>query len=167
MNTLFSCLCLTATLVMNCGCGPRPYNKRYYILDVERETEALRPNRELILEVRRFTIDAAFESKGLVYRKGEFEYESDFYNEFLTLEGNITALYGDFQDKSSPQAVMEIRVFLIAAKAPGESITLGKTYRASLDLKSERTEGLVEAFGRCLEKILSDLEEDLNEKLRA
>ncbi|MHC4207131.1 MAG: hypothetical protein ACYSTT_20955, partial [Planctomycetota bacterium] len=33
--------------------------------------------------VRRFTIASAFNSKSLIYRVGEFEYESDFYNEFL------------------------------------------------------------------------------------
>ena len=182
------------------GCGPKPYNKRYYVLDVKRKAEAARSSNEVILDVHRFTIDSAFDSKGLVYRKGEFEYESDFYNEFLispsamvtektrtwlsqsglfarvldkgsyvgsthTLEGNITALYGDLRSKSSPRAVMELRVFLIEDKAPKESIILGKTYSTSSGLESEGAEGLVEAFDRCLEKILTDLEKDLRAKL--
>ena len=154
-----SCFCLNmivASLVLS-GCGPKPYNKRYYVLDVKRKAEAARSSNEVILVVRRFTIDSAFDSKGLVYRKGEFEYESDFYNEFLispsamvtektrtwlsqsglfarvldkgsyvgsthTLEGNITALYGDLRSKSSPREVMELRVFLIAEKAPNPRI---------------------------------------------
>lgn len=197
-----SCLCLSvivASLLLS-GCGPKGYNKRYYVLDVKRKAEPAKSSNEVILDVHRFTIDSAFDSKGLVYRKSEFEYESDFYNEFLispsamvtektrtwlsqsglyarvldkgsyvgsthTLEGNITALYGDLRSKSSPRAVMELRVFLIAEKAPKESIILGKTYSTSSNLESEGTEGLVEAFDRCLEKILTDLEKDLRAKL--
>jgi cholesterol transport system auxiliary component len=82
-----------------------------------------------------------------------------------TLEGNITALYGDVRDRSSPAAVMEIRVFLIVNKAPRESIILGKTYRASSGLKTKSAEGLVEAFDNCLETILTDLQHDLEENL--
>jgi uncharacterized lipoprotein YmbA len=65
------------------GCGQQSYNKSFYILDTTRQGASHEPRRESILSVQRFTIDSAFESKGLVYRKSDFEYESDFYNEFL------------------------------------------------------------------------------------
>jgi cholesterol transport system auxiliary component len=190
---------IVASLVVS-GCGPKPYNKRYYVLDVEHKAETAKTDNKIILGVRRFTVDSAFDSKGLVYRKGEFEYEADFYNEFLiapatmvtekartwlsqsglfarvldkgsytepthTLEGNITALYGDFRNSSSPLAVMELRVFLIENKAQKESTILGKTYGASVGLKSQDAEGLIEAFDGCLGQILTELEKNLIEKL--
>ena len=191
-----------AFVAVLCGCGPQgaSYNKRYFILDTARADGPAGTNGKFILDVRRFTIDTAFESKGLVYRKGQLEHESDFYNEFLispavmitektrtwlsqsglftrvldpgsrtepthTLEGNITALYGDFRAKSAPKAVMEIRVFLIAERAQEGSIVLGKTYRTSLGVKSQDAKGLVEAFSQCLEIILTSLEKDLAESV--
>jgi cholesterol transport system auxiliary component len=192
-------LIVASLTVSGCG-GPKPYNKHYFVLNVHRKAETVKADNKLILEVRRFTIDSAFDSKGLVYRKGEFEYEADFYNEFLvspaimitekartwlsqsglfarvldkgsyiepthTLQGNITALYSDLRERSSPLAVVELRIFLIVDKSRKESIGLGKTYSASSAPKSEGAEGLVEAFDRCLEKILTDLETDLKEKL--
>ncbi len=190
---------IIASLVVS-GCGPKPYNKQYYVLNVGHEAETAKADNKIVLDVRRFTIDSAFESKGMVYRKGEFEYEVDFYNEFLiapaimitekartwlsqsglfervldkgsytepthTLEGNITALYGDFRESSSPLAVMEMRVFLIEHKARKESVILGKTYGASVNLKSQDAEGLIEAFNGCLGQILTELEKNLIEKL--
>jgi len=66
------------------GCGSQQaYNKKYYVLSAIRETKSIKAEKDSILEVRHFTIDSAFSGKGLVYRIGEFEYESDFYNELL------------------------------------------------------------------------------------
>jgi cholesterol transport system auxiliary component len=193
-------LILTASSVMLSGCGQRPYTRRYYILDVAGPAETAATGSDGLLDVRTFTIDSAFDSKGLVYRKSQFRYESDFYNLFIvspammitektrnwlsesglfarvlekgsyakpthTLEGNITALYGDVRDKSSPVAVMEMRVFLISKEAEAESAVLAKTYRASSQLKTQNAEGLVAAFDSCLETILTNLQHDLEEKL--
>ena len=87
MNGKLNRLCLYSSLVVSSliilGCGQQSYNKRYYVLEAVREANHISTKRESILSVQRFTIDSAFESKGLVYRKSEFEYESDFYNEFL------------------------------------------------------------------------------------
>lgn len=199
---MFSCFCVSMFVwpVMFSGCGSRQaYNKKYYVLDATRQAQPTRTETDIILEVRRFTIDSAFAGKGLVYRTGQFEYESDFYSEFLvspsamvtektrnwlsgsrifkrvldiasqidpthTIEGNITALYGDLRDKSSPQATMEMRVFLLKAEAGEEPVhVFGQTYKSSVDIESEGPEGLVEALDRCLANILSDLERDLTQ----
>jgi cholesterol transport system auxiliary component len=192
-----ACLNLIVILLMTFGCGPKPYNKRYYALGVQHQAKTTKSDNKFILDVRSFTIDSAFESKALVYRKGNFEYESDFYNEFLvspaimitektrnwlaasgifervldkgnyiepnhTLEGNITALYSDLREH---KAIIEMRIFLIANIDRKESTILARTYRTSRGLKSETTESLIEAFDICLKQILSDLEEDLREKL--
>ena len=84
------------------------------------------------------------------------------------IEGNVTALYGDFRDRSSPRAVIEMRVFLLKAEAGKEPLAVfGKTYRSSVPIESEGPEALVEALGRCLQGILSALENDLAERLES
>ncbi|OHB57536.1 MAG: hypothetical protein A2173_00555 [Planctomycetes bacterium RBG_13_44_8b] len=82
-----------------------------------------------------------------------------------TLEANITALYADVRDKSSPSAVMELRAFLIANNPAAESVLLGKTYRASCPLQSNTPEALVEALDKCLAEILTSLEKDLKKEI--
>ncbi len=193
-------LAVTLSLAAGTGCNSRVYDKRYFILDVTRPKKAVPASRSggAVLEVRRFTIDRAFDSKSLVYRKNEFEYEPDFYNEFLispaemitektrnwlsnsglfikgisssvtpahTLEGNITALYGDYTDRSSPRAVMELRIFLIDNTSEENRIAFAGTYNASVDVDSEGPEGLIKAFNSGLEQILPQLEDDLAGKI--
>jgi ABC-type uncharacterized transport system auxiliary subunit len=184
------------------GCGSRQaYNKKYYMLNATRQRESIKEGKDSILEVRHFTIDSAFSGKGLVYRIGEFEYESDFYNELLVspstmitekartwlsqsglctrvldsgsqidpthiIEANITKLYGDFRDKASPSAVMEIRVFLLEIKTGKDPvIVFGKTYNSSVALESKSPGILVSALDRCLIQTLTNLEKDLVERL--
>jgi cholesterol transport system auxiliary component len=69
--------------IMLTGCGRMSYSKRTYILDAARQPEPGQAESLATLDVRRFTIDSAFADKGFVYRRGEHEYESDFYNQFL------------------------------------------------------------------------------------
>lgn len=201
---MLSCLCVSvfAWPVILSGCDSRQaYNKKYYVLSATRQAESIEIETDFILEIRRFTIDSAFAGKGLIYRTGQFEYESDFYSEFLIspsamvtektrnwlsgsglfkrvldigsqidpthiIEGNITALYGDLRDESSPKAIMEIRVFLLKAGAGEEPVLVfGQKYKASANIEPDGPEGMVEALDRCLEKILSSLERDLTEQV--
>ena len=202
---IFSCFCVSMFVwpVILSGCGSRQaYNKKYFLLSATRQTQPTAAQTDLLLDVRRFTIDSAFAGKGLVYRTGQFEYESDFYSEFLvspaamitektrnwlsgsglfkrvldiasqidsthTLQANITALYGDLRDKASPQAKMELRVFLLKAQAAEEpAAVFGQTYEFSVGIESEGPEGLIEALDRCLANILSSLERDLTQAVR-
>jgi cholesterol transport system auxiliary component len=80
---LFLCISLVASAVLITGCGVKSYEKQQFLLDARRASSATAGSPQNVMEVRRFTIDPAFSGKGLTYRKGEFEYESDFYNEFL------------------------------------------------------------------------------------
>ncbi|KPK42708.1 MAG: hypothetical protein AMJ65_07250 [Phycisphaerae bacterium SG8_4] len=203
---IFSCLFVSTFVcpVIISGCGSRQaYNKKYFLLSAVRQAQPTAAQTDIVLDVRRFTIDSAFAGKGLVYRTGQFEYESDFYSEFLaspaamitektrnwlsgsglfkrvldtasqadpthTLAANITALYGDFRDKTSPQAKMELRVFLLKAQAGEESIPVfGQTYESAVGIESEGPEGLVEALDRCLANILSNLERDMVQATRS
>lgn len=197
----FSCASVLSCLLMFSGCaGRQAYNKTYYVLDAIRRAEPVRTSAESVLDVHRFTIDSAFAGRGLVYRTGEFKYESDYYSEFLVspaamitdkmrnwlsgtglfgtvldvgsqvdpthiIEGNITALYGDFRDKSSPEATMELRIFLLKAEAgEGALPVFAKKYQATAGIESQGPEAMVKALDKCLEDILSSFEKDLNER---
>jgi len=77
------CLIWIALAVTLSGCVRTSVNKRYYILEAVRQGGPAAMQADAVLEVHRFTIDAAFADKGLVYRRDELVYESDFYHEFL------------------------------------------------------------------------------------
>ena len=201
MNSKVITLCnlMIVSMVLS-GCGPKrmAYNQRNFVLETSRNRPQQKTGKDVILNVQNFSIDVAFSTKSLVYRKGQSEYETDFYNQFLirpddmitektrswlsesglfkwvlepgsytdathVIEGNITALYGDFRDESSPKATMKIRVFLI--KLPEKTVVFGKTYEMVSEVKSQTAEALVEAFDKCLINILSALEKDLQELL--
>ncbi|MHC4302366.1 MAG: ABC-type transport auxiliary lipoprotein family protein [Planctomycetota bacterium] len=192
---------LIASVLTIAGCGPKSYEKQQYILDTQRKHLTVTGDKSNVAEVRRFNVASAFSSKSLIYRTSEFEYESDFYNEFLVspsemitektrnwlsesglfgrvlepgsaadpthvIQGNVTALYGDFREQSAPKAVMEARVFLLEMETASESgIVFGKTYKSSIGIESKDPEDLVAAFDRCLVEILTGFEKDLAEEL--
>jgi len=186
-------------MVIACsGCGRHSYTKRQFVLEASRPTLPAGPSRDAVLAVRGFAVDPVCDSQGLLYRKGESEYESDFYNEFLIapealitsqtrswlaqsgkfktvlepgslveathiLEGNVLALYGDFRGRDVPEAVMQIRVFLVANQGSDPKIVLARDYRASEQAGARTAEALVAAWDRCLAQILSELEKDLGD----
>ncbi len=183
------------------GCMSRqPYAKHQFVLEAARPAQPARPPHDVALAVRDFTIDPVYEGKGLVYRKGESEYESDFYNEFVIapqilvssqtrawlsrsgmfgtvlepgslvgpthiLEGSVLVLHGDFRGGKQPQAVMEIRIFLIGGTRAQPEVVFTRDYRVSQQAQAPTAGALVAAFDRCLEQILSALEEDLGKVL--
>ena len=201
---MYMCFCvimIVGPMILS-GCASREtYDKQHFVLSAVREAESVKQGTDHVLELRRFTVNSAFKGKGLVYRIGDHEYETDFYSEFLispsdmvtektrnwlsrsnlfqrvldigsqvdpthVIEGNVAALYGDFRDKSSPKATMEIWMFLLHVASGKEPVlVLGQRYQSSVDIKSEGPEGLMEALDRCLIQILSDWEKDLTERL--
>ena len=187
---------LVVLAVAVCGCAQRTANQHQYVLAASRPGASVAAQSSAILEVRRFTIDAAFADRQLVYRLGASEYESDFYHEFLVtpavmvtdrvrqwlahsgvfanvlvpqsrltpshvLEGNITALHGDFRDASAPMAVVELRCFLIDETPSAQTVLLSKTYEATLPVESRDAEALVATLDRCIARVLTRLENDL------
>jgi ABC-type uncharacterized transport system auxiliary subunit len=81
------------------------------------------------------------------------------------LEGNVLVLYGDFRGRDLPQAVMQVRVFLIAGTRAEPQVVFTRDYQASRQAQAPTADALVAAFDRCLEQILSALEEDLGKVL--
>ncbi len=200
-----SCAYVVVLMAVLCsGCVSRhSYTKRQFVLEATRPAQPIQlapQRRDVVLAVRGFTIDPVCDGKGLLCRKGESEYESDFYNEFLIapqalissqtrkwlaqsgmfqtvlepgslvepthfLEGNVLALYGDFRDQGLPQAVIQIRVFVVTNKGPRPQIVLARDYQASHRAEGQTADALVTALDRCLEQVLAQLEKDLVEAL--
>jgi uncharacterized lipoprotein YmbA len=194
--TKLFCVSLLLFIVGCGGPGKAPAVRRYYALELQRQGQTYEPQGDVILEIRPFGMSPTFAQKELVYRTGQFRYESDFYNQFVTdarlqiteqtrrwlsnssyfssvalsgsalepthiLEGNIVSLYGDFRDKSNPQGVMEVELFLINIESPSAKVVFSKLYRAKASTGQAKVEEVVQAYNQCLEQILQDFESDL------
>lgn len=85
MNNKVIILCSLVSVSMFLpGCGSRTaYNQRNFILETSRNRPQQKISNNVILDVQSFSVDATFSTKSLVYRKGQSEYETDFYNQFL------------------------------------------------------------------------------------
>lgn len=78
-----------------------------------------------------------------------------------TLEGGVAALYGDFTDGSAPQAVLEIRYFLLNSDSAAETVAFAETYRVATPIPERTAAAFVAALDDCLTEILTRLEADL------
>ena len=78
-----------------------------------------------------------------------------------TLEGSVAALYGDFTDESTPQAVLEIRYFLLNSDSAAETVVFAEAYRAVTPIPERTAAAFVAALDNCLTEILTKLEADL------
>ena len=58
-------------------------DKKYYILDCQRNSSQKLFESESVLNISKFRISPQFKGKNFVYRFGSHNYEIDFYNEFL------------------------------------------------------------------------------------
>ncbi len=78
------CLVPAACSLVLSGCArPVSANSRFYMLQTPRPAAPAVREGTAVLAVPRFTIDAAYANRGLVYRLDDHRYESDAYNEFL------------------------------------------------------------------------------------
>jgi ABC-type uncharacterized transport system auxiliary subunit len=83
------------------------------------------------------------------------------------LEGNVIDFYADFTPKATPEAVVEIRFFLLAGPEAGELVPLSETYRAATPISTRTAEAVVQALSRSLADILTRLEADIAKVLAA
>ncbi|MBN1508336.1 MAG: membrane integrity-associated transporter subunit PqiC [Sedimentisphaerales bacterium] len=77
------------------------------------------------------------------------------------LQANVTALYGDFIDRSAPVAVMRIRFFLNQSKEGEETTVFSQVYRAATPFSKKTGQALIRALSQDLTEILTQLEADL------
>lgn len=82
-SALACCLMSVMLALTLAGCARQAANSQFYLLQTPREVSPVMQESKAILTLPRFTIDAAFAGRGLVYRLDEFRYESDAYNEFF------------------------------------------------------------------------------------
>jgi cholesterol transport system auxiliary component len=71
------------------GCKSNPAVRSHYALNTTRPDRPANAPSPAVLDVRRLTIDSAYESKGLVYRQGEALYDTDYYSEFLVAPAQL------------------------------------------------------------------------------
>ncbi|RKY06624.1 MAG: hypothetical protein DRP56_07075 [Planctomycetota bacterium] len=85
MNRYKTLMVIGLLMVLLCtGCAQRKaVVKDTFLLDAQRGGESIQAASEMILAVGPFSIAPAFGGKGLVYRTGDNQYESDFYNEYF------------------------------------------------------------------------------------
>jgi ABC-type uncharacterized transport system auxiliary subunit len=77
------------------------------------------------------------------------------------LETNVTALYGDYTQGTSPKAVVEVTFYLLSDVAGGTGLVMQKKYRREEPLKSDTPAELAAAYGRAWRAILTELTDDL------
>ncbi len=198
---VYSALLISGFLLSGCGQSAIA-DREYYVLDAVRAGKPAAVHSAATLRLRRFNVDEAFASRGLVYRVDEFRYEPDYYRQFLVLpgvmmteetrdwlanaglfarvtavgsrlestyllEGNVIDLYADFTHKATPEAVVEIRFFLLAGPEANESVALSETYRAATPISARTAEAVVQALSKSLADILTRLEADIAKVLAA
>lgn len=72
-------LALVACLQLNKGYP----EKRTFVLDVTPAAQPQTPDSSLVLKVHKFRISPMFAGRPMVYRIGELQYETDFYDEWF------------------------------------------------------------------------------------
>ncbi|MCB1142572.1 MAG: membrane integrity-associated transporter subunit PqiC [Leptospiraceae bacterium] len=78
------------TLLSNCSSFlKKDYpEKKYYLLDTDRSNLKKGKLKFPLLKITKIRISPYFEGKNFVYKQGNLNYETDFYNEFLVYPSN-------------------------------------------------------------------------------
>jgi len=181
-------------IVITGGCGQKTYNKRYFALDIQRHALAGETTTDRTLKVEPFTINPAFASKSLVYRKSRFQFETDFYNEFLIPPAELltqasrqwmsqSGLFGIVSGNSGRDAfVLQANILALYGDfsqklqpkavaaiqffmTHNNEVVLNKAYKEKAPLETLSADGLMAAYNQCLELIMKNLESDMRAKL--
>lgn len=84
-NTILTLVLLSGMFILGCNPGGGPAGqRRYFLLEVQREGQTAKSQKDAILMVRPFSLAPGCHAKELTYRTGDFQYESDYYNQFVT-----------------------------------------------------------------------------------
>ena len=91
MKLTLTWISVCAGLLFTClGCKQVDVEK-YLLLEVQRDGNRLTTSIEGILTVRPFSLSPGYHTKELTYRTKDFQYESDYYNRFITDVGRQVA----------------------------------------------------------------------------
>jgi cholesterol transport system auxiliary component len=78
-----------------------------------------------------------------------------------TLEGHVSALYGDVRDKASPKAVLSIEFSLLNHRPGAPEIVFRRRYHQETPADNRSPEALARAWSKGLAQILDALEVEL------
>ena len=81
------------------------------------------------------------------------------------LEGNVTALYGDYTDRKAPKAVIRIKVFVLDEQARGSRLAFQKEYEATAPIQPASVPSLVDGWNKAARSVLEQLGADLPSRL--
>ena len=81
------------------------------------------------------------------------------------LEGNVTALYGDYTDRKAPKAVIRIKVFVLDEQARGSRLAFHKEYEATAPIQPASVPSLVDGWNKAARSVLEQLGADLPSRL--
>ena len=147
----------------------------------------------MTVQVAPFLINSITNHNGLIYRVSDTMFDIDYYNELITVPsaivdanfkealidagyavvsersdysvfGTLNALYGDFRDKKHPYAVIDINVVVRSNQL--QKMIGTKHYKYEEDIKVRSPEGVVEAYGVCMGKVLSEFLSDFEEIIK-
>jgi cholesterol transport system auxiliary component len=88
----------------------------------------------------------------------------------FSLEGNVSALYGDFRPEFVPgpyKAIMEIQFVLIDERKADNTVVFHQSYRSEQPLAHAATDELIQGLNLALKDILTRMEADLKKTLAA
>lgn len=81
----------------------------------------------------------------------------------LLLEGNVTAFYGDYTPGTTPQAVLEVKFFVIDTTGNNYQVLFQKVYRQSTPLKGDQPDDLVNGWNQSCQAVFEALAQDLRQ----
>ena len=83
-RSMLALACCGVSLAAGCAGMSRPYPaKQRFALMVEREHAGSAPLVDRALRVREFKVAPPYHEQAFVYRKGDSEFETDYYSEFI------------------------------------------------------------------------------------
>lgn len=86
----------------------------------------------------------------------------------FSLEGNVSAIYGDFRPELAPgpfKAVMEIQFVLIDERKADNTVVFHQSYRSEQPVAHASTEELIQGLSLALKDILTRMESDLKKAI--
>ncbi len=97
---------------------------------------------------------------------GEVVAEDSYSKPDLTVEVFIPALYGDFQDRQSPAAVMRMRfIFNRADRGASGHPLMDKAYEQRIPFRQRTAAALMQAWNEALKRVMASLKVDCEREL--
>ena len=78
-----------------------------------------------------------------------------------SLEGQVTAMYGDLRNKAETEAVFSIQIFVTETISPDRRIVLQRSYSHRVRAPDRSAEAITKGLSQALQQSLGELETDL------